>query len=229
MWLRPLLAAVTVFALACGVTPVPDPPNALPPPEPGDVVMDGSGSTTELVGTGLGEPGSELRVFRLDRLEEARRVSVDAAGSFRFPLTGVDLGEELRMSSHDGERRSTPVDVLFVDGPRFEPSTRGLSCLTLAPDVQLDLGEIAVGEPAMGRVEIRNDCLDPVDLEASARTPEPGVAIDAVPASLAPGATGDLVVRLSAEAAGELERIVFVEVTSPVSDRRPLTLFGRAR
>jgi hypothetical protein len=219
--------ALVVVLPACLGTPQPDPPNAVGV-DPAHLFGYGTdGPPTVLI---QGEAGAVypadavLRIWSLDREEPVVDVTPAPDGSFAVEVPG-EIGGEFRLQAlFDGDR-SLPVDVV-VDGiDRVSLALRPLAdCLTISPE-----WETTVGPGGEATIRLRNDCAGPVVLSRIAiRTPVAAFAVvspttlDALPV----GAELPIVVEYVYSVGVPDEEILLIEISSPIFDRRPITLLG---
>ncbi len=222
--MRFLALILWLTATGCVGTPLPQPP-VLEPPNPDGVLFNGSGSTVGVVGSpGAVAPGiPELWLVNLDGVADPVLATVAEDGSFAVTFESAD-GDEVRMQARDGELRSDPVDVRVPDST---PSVRSAACLVLDPPLELRFAGTPTGERTPGTITLENTCgaearIDTADL----RRPAPFSVLDATPVIIADGATATLNVEFAPTGRGTQEEILFVQITSPTADRRPITLTG---
>jgi len=226
------LLAALVVVVGCGISPKPEPPSVDPTPpvlDPSQVVAteptDGPPEPTIVGGPGAVNPAVGLvRATRLNDTSDPVDATILEDGSFELWL---DLfpGDEVRLQILGEETRSEPFDFIVGAGASSPlPAPRPLGdCFTLSPRASLDLARGHV-------VHVANQCAFDVTIESpQLRRPTPGWSAGADrnwPVTLAPGSDFDLVV---VAPAGVGEEVVFVQASSPLQDRRPITVYRDAQ
>jgi hypothetical protein len=219
---RLFLLGVFVMS-ACIGTPQPDPP---------DLDLEGvpspwRGGTLDVIGSpGNVRAGDALAWgVNLDTAEAPITAPLALDGTFRLFGLGYE-GDTVRIEIRSGDVRSEPVDVVLAEA-RLTPIEPPLGhCLELEP--VLDLGAApAAGTRIDGMVLARSECTGELAIEVRVRVAGPFEALSA-PTVIAPGSDAVIAVRFTAPASGSaFEEILFVEVASPVRDRRAVTLSAR--
>ena len=217
--------------MGCVGSPQPSPPNLETPgisrrSNPADI-MDG---ILVVADPGTVRPAEGVVVLtNLDRREPSVSEPVLADGSFEISVRGMP-DDEYRLQVRSGAARSTPFDFVGAVGtPVLSPAPRPLAdCFSLEPGVELDFGEVAVGERTEDTVVLRNDCGEPLRLTTSFLDPGAPFDLSTDSLTLEPASSGELTVAVRPIASGVLEAVVFIEAGAPTPDRRPLTLFARA-
>jgi hypothetical protein len=216
--------ACLLFGASCVLSPKPEPPMATI--DVGEVFLDpptyGTARTIK-GGPGAVEPaGAILRATNLDSDFPVVQREVEDDGSFELTIELEFIDEsEIRLQVIDDEVRSDPVDVvLSLDDNSIELAQRALDdCLILDPSLELDLEESE-------SIAVSNDCGEDVVLEPPRlRRAFPGVQVGAEhswPLVLGDGESIEMSVDFEPDSDGEL--VVFLEASSPESDRRPVTL-----
>ncbi|NUP12680.1 MAG: hypothetical protein HOW73_42110 [Polyangiaceae bacterium] len=225
--MRRLLFIAALLA-GCGVNPLPV------PPELGGEI---SGSTClPCDGTirVAGEPGSAKNadavwLVNLDRQSEPLLVPVANDGSFEALMDALP-GDEIRLQARRDELRSVPLDLVATVDAVLEPAARPLAdCFVVEPELELD--DATVGATSFATLTLSHDCDTSLTIDSIAlRAPAPAfeIAAPVAPFVLAPGETTTVTIQLTPEAAGLVEEVLLIEVSSPEPDRRPVTLFGIA-
>lgn len=227
-----MLALVT----ACGFTPVPEPP-ALDPPDLEEITLfvDSILPPTpdlpfDILGdVGAAEPGATVWIVNFDLPYPPYVGVVGEDGSFRVGVLG-NSGHELRIQLRQDDLRSEPLDVALgsiVDGARLSLVERE-GCITIAPE--LDLGNAPVGETTTGQIIVENRCAAELlidRIEPRGTLPDLD-AIPPPPITIAPSSASPIDIRFTPSEAGDLEEIFFIYISSPVAERRAVTVFGRA-
>jgi hypothetical protein len=225
------LATLLVFAFAgCTGSPVPEPPNLEPPALDRVTATPGSSGSTVVSGTaGAVAPGTMIWGANLETNDPPSITPAGADGSFVLPLAWAD-GDEIRLQVRDtDDNRSRPVDVI-VPGI-IEPVRPLAGCLTLDPPLELDLGTTSVAAPETGAVAIDNGCGSTVTIVA-VRSRSGSTAFEtsvAAPFDVADGASATVDVTFRPATTGPEEEILFLEVSAPSTERRPVTVIGIAR
>jgi hypothetical protein len=146
--------------------------------------------------------------------------TVAADGSFEAPINGA-TGQTLRVQVIAGTLHSRPID-LVVNGSTVSPYVPSLPCLTTAPE-----SEAVFGSRTAINVQIRNDCEQTVTLSAvRLRLASTAFSAGDAPVSLTPGSSTPLVVTY-VPSGGSDNDILIIETSSPLADRRAVTLFGQ--
>lgn len=227
--MRRFAVLFAVLLAGCGVDPLPEPPSLV-----GDLLgqacgaCDGQGKVT-------GRPGSvtgadRIWVVNLDGQEPPVTAPVAADGSFELFVSAME-GDEIRLQARRDELRSEPRDAVMVTSGALGAAPRPLSsCFVVAPE--LAFTDTTVGDAAPKALRLQHTCAAPLQIDAvTLRAPSADftVTAPAVPLVLAPGAFADVSVDFAPSAVGLREEVLLIEVAQPEVDRRPVTLFGRAR
>lgn len=216
---------VLLCATGCVGTPLPQPP-ALEAPRAERIDYDVTGSTLRFFGApGTVAPGiPTLWVVDLDAAEDPLLVPVAADGSFASGLAVRD-GDEIRMQARDGDARSRPVDVRVpVSGEIVRP-TEG--CLLLDPPFELRFDDTSAGAGSEGVILVTNTCGVEARIEtADLRRPARFAVSTTVPLVIPDGGSAELTIEFTPGSSGLHEEILFLQVSSPEADRRPITLEG---
>ncbi len=214
-------ALAIALLTACGVTPVPEPPN-LSPPDASLITFETGTSVPGFTGeAGALEPGADLWVANLDSMEPPVVITPEADGS--FDATGSVMafpGQELRLQARMGDLRSDPVDI-SVGGGEIVRITA--DCLFLEPDL-----EAALVPGSTTSVRIDNACGAEARIEAiRLRAPEPLITVEtAAPLVIGDGTSATLEISLDASASALTEEVVILDITAPETDRRAITVYG---
>lgn len=221
--MRPILVLGVLVVSACIGTPQPDPPDL----DLEGVPTGGRGATVDVIGApGVIRAGGAFAWgVNLDTLEAPITAAIALDGTFRLFELGEE-GETARIEIRTGDVRTAPVDVVLALA-RLQPIEPPLAdCLEVAP--VLELGTVAsAGARLDGTVFVRSTCSDALALDVRVRVAGPFEVLSS-PTSLAAG-EAEIAVRFTAPPTGDAwEEILFVEVTSPVRDRRAVTLSARS-
>jgi hypothetical protein len=163
--------------------------------------------------------GATLRATNLDDSAAPVDAIAGSDGAFALELRG-NVGDELRLQVIGaGGRRSSPVDVVVVDGAQPTAATRPLTaCLRFDPE---GWSSIRGSLP----LSVENGCEAEVGVEAvRLRDPSDPIAIEPMPPLAIPAGTS---IAIELAMTGPLlggEAVVIVDITGPESGRRPLTL-----
>lgn len=214
----------------CIASPQPSPPNLSP-----EGISRRSNHTDVMDGIVVfGQPGTVepaegvVVVTNLDQPFDPAVEPVLVDGGFMVLTEGL-ITDEYRIQVRSGGARTVPLDVVGnLDDATLAPAPRPLAdCLQLMPAYELEFGEVRVGERVEETVVIRNECAQNVEL-LEPRFRESDTPFTAGNAgTIAPGEAREIVVAAVPTTPGSFEATLFVEATSPESDRRPLTLFVR--
>ena len=113
-------------------------------------------------------------------------------------------------------------------GP-LEPVTREL-CVVLDPELELDLGEAAVGAEEIGAIRIENACDAPLRIATRMRVDSAMLAIDPpAPDVIEVGGSTSVEVTFSPSTRGAFEEIAFIDVSEPFVESYPITVLGSSR
>lgn len=223
---RWIAAWIGVVLVACGATPIPDPPDLDPPDRERMTAspMMGLVATTVTIDGDAGSavPGTILQIVRLDTELAPALTLVAEDGSFHAELD-AEVGEELRLSFRDGASRSPPTDLVVpaVMG-RFDPARR-VSCVALPSE--LDLGDVIAGDSVTLPIVLESTCPDETAIAVRMRVRSSALSIsgDTV---LPAGGTAMIEATFAPASAGTYEEIAFAELGGA---RHPITLFGSAQ
>lgn len=182
-------------------------------------------STSRTIRGGAGAvepPGAIVRATNFENDQPHVQSTVEPDGSFEL-IVEIDLaGEnEIRLQVISDEARSEPIDIVFTpDSEHFELAERALGhCLVLDPSLELDLEDSQT-------IHVSNGCGEAIELEPPRlRRVFAGVQVGAEhswPMTLADGDSIEVSVDFEPNSNGEL--VIFLEASSPESDRRPVTL-----
>jgi hypothetical protein len=232
-FLRRLFAVgcLSAAAVACAISPKPEPPDAATELDPGVIGID-SGDTR---GGGIvvrGEPGAAsppgaiVRIYNLDSDAPPVETRVEQDGSFEAVVPG-EVGDQVRVQVIGEQSRSSPADVseplLQLGGPG--DTTEGgawaaESCVLLEPPAELVI-------ETSGAVAVRNSCSTEIQVDAPyPRVEAAGLALGAEqswPVALAPGAELSFTVQID-PSSGFVEEIIFVPVTVEQLERHAITV-----
>jgi hypothetical protein len=213
---------LVLFAAGCIGSPQPDPPNL------DDIEVEVNGDRLDVRGrlTGVTATLSGLEVAWSVNLDDGSAPRTVRVVAHEFEIVGAGaVGQELRIQIRD-DRWSPPLDVLLVDPPRAGPRPLA-DCFLVDPPLELELGLVpSAGASVERAVEIRNDCAESVDVEASVRAGTSFSIVDA-PLRLAEGTSGRVLIRYTSIALERAEEIVFIRARTPsVTDRRPITVYA---
>lgn len=229
------MSGLVALGASCGFTPVPEPP-ALDPPDLEQVtlVVDSILPPTpetpfDIAGdVGAAEPGTTIWIVNLDLPYPPWESVVGEDGSFLVSVLGEE-GQELRIQLRQDDLRSDPLDVIIeniVNGARVSLADRE-GCITAA--AELDLGDAPVSETTTGSIVVANHCADDLVIERveSRRAMPDLAATPTLPLTIAPGTSSQIDIRFAPSEEGTFEEILFIFITSPVTERRSVTVFGR--
>ena len=206
--IRRLAVFFAVLGSACAPRTPPDPPR-LDALELTSAIED----HVLVLGTrDAAEPRLDVHGLSLDRTSEPTAGFVAADGSFLLEVPGLE-GDVLRIQTEEAGLRSAPLDVIAGFG-RPEAWTPALPCLRAPSAIDLATGST---------IEIANDCQEAVSLSLALRAPAP-VELARADATLPPGDTIDVELTPTG---GPLDAVVLVTVTSPVADRRAVSVLAR--
>jgi hypothetical protein len=215
---------------ACTGSPVPEPPNLAPPALDRVSSMPSSSGSSILTGAaGAAEPGTFLWAANLETADAPVTTPVAADGSFMLSVSFRD-GDELRLQVRDTEDgRSRPVDVTTPDIAEVVRPLAG--CLTIEPPLELDFGTTPTGTPVTETLAIDNACGDTVTIAmVRSRSGSTSFATaTTTPIDVADGASASIEVSFVPATVGTQEEILFLEVSVPSTERRPITVIGNAR
>lgn len=212
-----------------------DPPEEQEPPELEEDRLHGMpdvglGAMTVTVWGISGETGAvdpaegTVVVTNLDNAEPPVRTDVRDDGTFSLEAAGED-GDVFRIEAIVEGVRSDPVDRRANEEDReLQPVMRPLAdCFVTDPKARLAF----TGDARDAQVAIDNGCDERLELETPRlRTDRSDFAVEPTEAfELAPDATANVEVRLQEELSEGDHAILFIEVTSPQRDRRPVTLY----
>lgn len=220
--------------MACGFTPVPEPP-ALDPPDLDEITLGVDPILPPapevffdvVGGPGAAEPGAMMWIVNIDLFYPPWESLVGDDGSFQVEVLG-DTGQELRLQLRSDDLRSVPVDVVLgslVDGASMTRVERQ-ACVVMASE--LNLGEVSSGGVASGEIVVENHCSEEIVVDRTElRNPTPWLDVtSSMPLSIAPGSASEIEVSFSPSERGDVEEILSIIFSSPFSERRPLTVFG---
>ena len=237
---RVLLATSLIwFAGGCGpgaATPMPEPPSLIDPTLLG--APTGSEAMPVAVSPGVydieGGPhaapaNATVRVTNLDTMSVAISTKSKADGHFVISVA-VDYGNELRFEWLQGDKRSEPTDVLFlqqgVSDFRLQPSPR-FECVKLTPGLLLDFATTSADTLTL---QIENQCASDLSLGASTlRRGLPDFILPTgTPGAYPPGNVASISVSHVAAGTGPVEDTLFVPLSQGgTTIRYPITLSAR--
>lgn len=230
--MRPWCALLGSLVLAlvgagCVGTPIPQPP-ALDPPDADLIRHEDFGTFAQLVGeAGAVVPGATLWAMNLDGTLDPETTVAEADGSFMLSFFAIP-GHEVRVQARDGDDRSRPVDLLV---PRGEVVRATEGCLALEPALEVRLAAaVAVGASETRVVRVSNRCAGEAVFDVALRRPSDAWrVVTPGPFSVPSGGAADVEVAFAPLSAGLHEEIVFLALSAPALDRRPITLSGEGR
>ncbi|HEY8429641.1 MAG TPA: hypothetical protein VIL20_14755 [Sandaracinaceae bacterium] len=203
--------ALAVALAACGGPP-PGPP-ALASVELTPIASPLGDHVLVLGLPGSTEPGLDVYGVDLDAPLPRAEGFVAADGSFLLEVPGRE-GDLLRISTERAGLRSAPIDVVAVFGPATLAPI-ALPCLRV-PSV-IVLGQAVV---------LENECDDAVVVDALAlRAPAPLEVRTSAPLTIAAGERAVLDVRRTGPE--PVDEVLLVTVSSPLADRRAITVLAR--
>lgn len=218
------LGLAATAAASCVVSPQPSPPEAI---LQGDLI--GLRPGVELAATVVGfeagpgavqPPRGVVVVTNLNGADPPSFADVQPDGSFSIAVPGQP-GQTFRFQAKDGPTRSEPVDIeVGSSGATTDSALTSLPCLVIEPSAWLSL--TGVGET--GAIVLRNECASTVVLNPPhLRRGLAGFTFSSVP-SVGIAAGGSFAVTVHAGAGSEAEDVLILEVTSPATTIRAVTL-----
>lgn len=216
-----LLLSLALFG--CAVSPQPTPPNLDPQRIMGTGGPEAVSQPTVNGAAGAVDPAEGAVVLtNLDRDVAPVAEPVRADGSFVVTVAGA-FTDELRLQVRSGGVRSEPLDVVSIDGEIYMEAERPLGCFTVDPPYELDFG--VVRSSVRRTIELRNDCPDRVEIAPRFRMGSTAFALEGMPAGVDAGERVEVTVIATAPASAIDEETLLIEVSAPMVDRRPITLF----
>ncbi|RLB65410.1 MAG: hypothetical protein DRI90_02110 [Deltaproteobacteria bacterium] len=224
-WLVALTLVLAAACAGCGISPKPQPPIPGSGFDFGQVITHETGTFGPKAiegGPGAASPaGAVVRAVNLELPEDPVDGIIADDGSFEVELTLLE-GNEVRLQIIDGDDRSEPIDV--VVGPDDTSPTlawRALDdCLSLTPPLEID-------SSVAQTIELHNGCGEVVTLiEPYLRRPVTGLTVG-TGGTWPTQVDGDSAISVPVQfqaPTGTLEEVVFIEVTAPAADRRPITV-----
>jgi hypothetical protein len=224
---------LSLVIASCSVSPRPEPPPVEQPPtlDTDGVSLFVCGPSCDMAGVAIhGAPGTVSHTnargwaVNLDQQSPPVSFEVEDDGGFKVGIEGT-VGSEFRLQLQLGDLRSKPLDFVLSSESETQiiPSDRALSdCLTVDPPDSLG---IPTPGPTLSTLTVTNHCGEPVHVERVAmRVSDAAYAVRSAagPFDLADGAASTVEVELT-DATGD-DEILFVEVSGPTYDRRPITL-----
>lgn len=219
-----LRLVLTLALFGCAVSPQPTPPNLDPQRIMGTGGPEAVSQPTVNGAAGAVDPAEGAVVLtNLDRDVAPVAEPVRADGSFVITVAGA-LTDELRLQVRSGDVRSEPLDVVSIDGEVYMEAERPLAgCFMVDPAYELDFG--VVRSSARRSIELRNDCPDRVELAPRFRMGSTAFSLEGMPSGVDPGERVEVIVVASAPVGAIDEETLLIEVSAPMVDRRPITLF----
>ncbi|MEM9067932.1 MAG: hypothetical protein AAGE52_05475 [Myxococcota bacterium] len=221
-----------LFLLGCTVSPQPTPPNL--DPQGISVPPNGPEVDSALIFQGgrgaVDPPEGAIVIVNLDLPDPPAAEPVRPDGSFDVPVTGFG-NEEFRLQVRSGATRSEPIDVVTADVDLIPAPRPFADCFVARTgeesDREIDFG--AIRRPTTHEVEIENLCDETLELDVRLRVDNGTFRIVEAPSSIGTGETE----RVLVEAVTPIERLeedtLLIEVSAPMPDRRPITLFVQRR
>ena len=224
--LMSVLRLVLTLALlvGCAVSPQPTPPNLDPQRIMGTGGPEAVSQPTVLGAAGSVDPAEGAVVLtNLDRDVAPVAEPVRADGSFIVTVPGA-ITDELRVQVRSGDVRSEPLDIVSIDGEVYMEAERPLAgCFTVDPPWELDFGVVRGTERRA--IELRNDCPDRVEVSPRFRMGSTAFSLEGMPTGVDAGARVEVTIVANAPAGAIDEETLLIEVSAPMEDRRPITLF----
>ncbi len=221
------LIVVALVSAGCVATPVPEPPLLDPPKTELVDVNYTRGDKYQLTGNrGSATENALIWVVNLDSLDPPVLATITDDGSFVVTVEG-EIGHELRLQVRQGDARSEPVDTIIRDDGGLREVIRQ-DCLSLEPAFDLDFGTVTVSETTPGFIEVSNRCgveltIDDLRLRVE---PAPFFINTAPPLSIPDRGAATIELGFTPGGPGQLEEILFLELSAPFTERRPVTLIG---
>jgi hypothetical protein len=232
-WLaRSLVRAGALFTGAlvaggCLVNPSPEPPSFEPMDVRVGVCMPGASCAAGVIviegAPGAAARGSSIWIVNLASNRPPELFPVARDGSFSGEIAG-SLLDRYRIQARTGDLRSAPMDMEIIEGGLIGPAGGDAYCATIAPTLELELPDTAVGEAGVGTLSIHNTCGSAVTVSAALRVPNAAFEMSIMPASIDPGSDGVVQVLFRPSATGLTEEILFADFGAAGS---AITLLGR--
>lgn len=228
-----VVAALMTLLQCCVFSPIPEPPT-LDPPKLSlvEITLDirSNGVIVEIEGNaGSAEPGAVLWVFELSSTLETVQTNVAADGSFQTSIES-NIFNELRLQLREGERRSEPVDILVGENGELLDPPRA-ACLVVDPPRELDFGSFPASNQIISEsISLRNDCGEVMLIDHLFRASSPVFSVETATPITLPANDGSAIdLTFTPQEVGTAEDILFLEITSSFTERRPISLFGTGR
>jgi hypothetical protein len=221
-------------ALACSVSPVPEPPQADPELHSAiDLEPCDDCSTVILRGQpGATENASHVWAVNLDRPDEPVEAPILPDGSFSLAVEVGD-GDDVRLQARRGLRRSAPRDYQINASrftERFFAAPRPLVDCFPAP-FEWHLGSAQLGQSITRSLQLPSSCASELRIAAiRLRSSLAALRVDgpAAPLVIASGETLTVTLTFTPTTPGLVEDILLLEIASPSSDRRAIQVLGDA-
>ena len=219
--------AILLCAVACGVSPKPEPPVTVPKPPTFEAVPRVDTLTASSVGITadpltVDPPDGILRAYNLETADPPHETPIQTDGSFELLLPGR-VGDELRFELLLGSTGSAPKDWIVAEpgSALAEVDAPLRDCFVVTPSILF----VSRGETVM--VTVEDICGLGVELDEPRPRNAPGAfgvgEGQSWPLTLQVGHPVELPVVASGGEAGD-EEIYFVEASAPELDRRAVTL-----